>query len=138
MTYARNVRAWHRRMNLDGMESRPCIPSDDSRHLGYRLVQEEHAEFLSALIALERHTHDGDGDPAALLGDVAKEGLDLVWVVLGLLLRYGIPVDECWSELCESNGSKTPGNRDEGGKLKKGPGYVAADMAGIVRKEMGE
>jgi hypothetical protein len=138
MTMNNDVRHWHGQMDLPGMEDTPCIPDESSRRLGYRLVQEEHQEFLSAILAVERIAQSGGtaDDVIRSLGEMVKEALDLVWVVLALLHRYGIPIDECWSELVASNGSKTPGLLGDGGKLTKGPDYKPADMVRVIREAM--
>jgi phosphoribosyl-ATP pyrophosphohydrolase len=133
-SYATDVRAWHVAMRLPGMQNVPCIPDGPSRALGAELVREEYSELIDALIEVERSQLDGRSSVDEMVGDLAKEALDLVWVVLGLLHRFGVPVDECWAELCRSNGSKSPAHVAESGKLEKGPDYRPADMASIVRR----
>jgi predicted HAD superfamily Cof-like phosphohydrolase len=94
---------------------------DDGKHvfdLRLRLLEEEYTEFLEAL---------NWGDPVF----VAKEGADLVYVVVGTLISLGIPFNEVFAALQNSNMSKVGPDgqvamRDDG-KILKGDHFVPAE-----------
>lgn len=88
-----------------------------------RLLAEEYAELLEAM--------DG-GDPA----EIAKEGADLVVVVLGAMAEYGIPFDAVWAAVHRSNMAKVgpdgqPTYRADG-KVLKPPGWRKPDIAAAI------
>lgn len=61
---------------------------------------------------------------------------DMVYVVHGTALAYGIPLDEVLAEVHRSNMSKLgldgrPILRADG-KAVKGPGFAAADVAAVI------
>lgn len=82
------------------------------------LIEEEYTEFMEALRW---------GDPVF----IAKEGADLVYVVVGTLISQGIPFNEVFAALQSSNMSKIGPDgelvkRDDG-KILKGENYQAAE-----------
>ena len=88
-----------------------------------RLVDEEVAELLAAMV---------DGD----IAHIAKEIADVVVVVLGTAVEYGIPMNEVWAAVHESNMAKRPAAgvpvMRADGKVLKPDGWLAPDVAGIV------
>lgn len=135
MTKTEDVRAWHSAMRIEGILPAPKRAEFGSAELGMDLVQEESDELVQALYAFN-FASDDDQHDVAKLAALAKEGCDLIWVTIGLMLRFGIPVDECWRELVRSNATKTPAQLDESGKLQKGEGYVPADMESVIRRAL--
>jgi predicted HAD superfamily Cof-like phosphohydrolase len=94
---------------------------DDGKHvfdLRLRLLEEEYTEFLEAL---------NWGDPVF----IAKEGADLVYVVVGTLIALGIPFNEVFAALQNSNMSKVGPDGQvtmrEDGKILKGEHFVPAE-----------
>jgi len=91
---------------------------EESIDLRLALLEEEYTEFLEALRW---------GDPVF----VAKEGADLVYVVVGTLITMGIPFNEVFAALQMSNMSKIGPdgsvNIREDGKILKGATYVSAE-----------
>jgi predicted HAD superfamily Cof-like phosphohydrolase len=98
------------------------------------LVQEEHVELIAELL-------DGDDefrrfseiDPAK----VAKEGIDLIYVVLGLLHSLGIDSVRAFDLVQQSNAAKVDPEtgqvrRREDGKILKPDGWQAPDMSAVV------
>ena len=113
MSWPTDVSQWHEAMGLD------CSGNPE---LGMRLIDEEATELDEAVKS---------GDRAEIL----KESLDLIWVILGNLLRHRIApwqIAAGWDELCNSNHSKVGAPLDEHGKLTKGSRYFAADMASVL------
>src|SRR5262245_21371870 len=102
----------------------PEIPSDYTKTLRMRLIEEEFRELHKALAEDE-------------LPQIAKELSDLLYVVFGTAVSYGIPIDECFLAVHESNMSKSR-DEDNHGKTVKGNGYIAPKMEVIlqgIRKE---
>lgn len=63
-----------------------------------------------------------------------KELADLLYVVYGMAATYGVPIDEVFNRVHESNMSKLGENgkpifRDDG-KILKGPNYKEPDLTG--------
>lgn len=106
----------------------PVEREDLKRLIDFRisLIDEEYAELIEALKW---------GDPRF----VAKEAADLVYVVVGTCVALGIPFDEVFAAVNESNMSKLD---DEGrpyfredGKVLKGPNYQPPE--GKIEKILG-
>jgi len=91
---------------------------EESIDLRLALLEEEYTEFLEAIRW---------GDPVF----VAKEGADLVYVVVGTLIAMGIPFNEVFTALQLSNMSKIGPdgavNMRDDGKILKGESYVDAE-----------
>lgn len=96
-----------------------------------------------------------------LAADAAKELADLYWVTVGAMLELGLPMDEILQEVSASNwskircpdcrhgyhpetdrrctkcgGSGIKLERDENGKIRKGPNYRAANLGQIIADAM--
>lgn len=80
------------------------------------LIREEAEEALAAL---------ADHEP---LEDVAKELCDVVVVAVGAAVALGIPFDECWRRVHDSNMAKAGGPVREDGKILKPPGWRPPDL----------
>lgn len=97
------------------------------RELREKLIDEEYLELKEAL---------DDED----IYQICKEGIDLLYVVLGMLVTYGVPITECFEEVQRSNMSKLgedgkPIYREDG-KVLKGPNYTPADIKSVIDKFM--
>jgi len=92
----------------------------DNRIMRARLTVEEVAEFLEAL---------ADNDRV----QIAKEAADVHYTVHGLEDAYGIPADRTFAAVHASNMTKTE-VRDSGGKILKGPDYVAPNIDAILKE----
>lgn len=93
---------------------------DEKKLIAFRisLIDEEYAELIEAL----------------QWGDhrfIAKEAADLVYVVVGTCVALGIPFDEVFAAVHESNMSKLDDEGNpylrEDGKAMKGPNYRAPE-----------
>ena len=108
--YAFNLPIQHEITNVD----------EELRDLRIRLIEEEVTEVKEAMYANRIY-------------DVAKELADILYVVYGTALVYGIDLDWAFQKVHESNMSKLgPDGKPiyrEDGKVLKGPGYVAPDMS---------
>ena len=102
---------------------------DDGKHvfdLRLKLIEEEYDEFLEAL---------NYGDPV----HTAKEACDLVYVVVGTLVSLGIPFNECFAALQQSNMSKVGPDgqitKRADGKILKGEFFQDAEV--LIRNVLG-
>lgn len=86
----------------------------------FRLIIEELNEFTDAT------------DKENLL----KEMADLLYVIYGYAATYGLPIDEAFKRVHESNMSKLGDDGKplyrEDGKVLKGPNYKPADLGDLV------
>lgn len=103
--------------------SAPGLPSQDRRELRRRLISEEHNEYLEA----------EDEDDIVAIADALG---DLVYVILGTALEYGIPFDAVFAEIHRSNLTKLGPDgkpiRRADGKIQKGKGYEAPRIEEIL------
>jgi NTP pyrophosphatase (non-canonical NTP hydrolase) len=94
--------------------------SRSTNKLRWELVEQEAAELVEALKAF-------DADPTlATLGDVAHEGADVLFAVVGTNLTLGIDTDAAAYQVFRS--LMTRSHADPDGKVRKGPNYVPPDM----------
>jgi len=86
--------------------------------LRLKLLEEEYQEFMEAL---------GWGDNVF----IAKEAADLVYVVVGTCIARGIPFNDVFAALQQSNMSKVSEDgsvvKREDGKILKGPNFRPAE-----------
>lgn len=63
---------------------------------------------------------------------------DLVYVLVGTAISYGIPFERCYREVHASNMTKIYSPKTHGEKYgsvdPKGPGFIPADILGILAK----
>jgi predicted HAD superfamily Cof-like phosphohydrolase len=107
------VKEFHQKFDIH-IGSFPSIPEHKEVLLRLRLISEEFAELVEA-IGNNTITH------------VAKELADLLYVTYGTAISFGIPIDDILHEVHKSNMTKTK-EKDSGGKIQKGPGYVPPDL----------
>jgi len=94
------------------------MPPAERQMLRTRLMMEEMAELVEAM-------QTGD------YVNVAKELADVLYVVYGTAVEYGVPMDEVFAEVHRSNMSKSPA-LDAGGKIKKGMDYEEANIETVL------
>src|SRR5947207_3144323 len=118
------VHAFHERFGLV-RHDRPTLPGVNAHRLRTLLIEEELAEFRNA------------GESLDVVG-VADALADLLYVVYGAAVEYGIDLEPVISEIHRSNMTKDPrhGCRADG-KVQKGAGYVAPDVRGVVEHQFG-
>lgn len=116
------VREFHATFGLP-IVGTPGHPSEDRIKLRRDLISEEYWEY-------DRAVDNGD------LINIAQELADILYVVYGAALEYGIPLDEVLAEVHRANMSKLDSDgsvlRREDGKVLKGPKYKAPDFEGII------
>jgi len=117
------VEAFHRAFDILVHRS-PTVVDERTRELRIRLIQEEFEELKGALI---------DGD----LESISKEVADLLYVVYGTAVSYGIDMDPVFREVHRSNMSKVGGYKREDGKWVKPATYSPACLEPILAEQSG-
>lgn len=109
-----DVRNFHLKYGL-GENKVPKAPSEASRDHRIRMVKEEANELVEALMT---------GD----LVKIARECVDVLMVVLGTMLVYGLPINNIWQAVHAANMRKVqaPGNT-KASKPTKPPGWQSPD-----------
>lgn len=92
------------------------------------LIEEEFGELDAELTHSLLH---GGGDASQII-KIAKEAADLVYVIYGMALEFGIDLDAVLAEVHRSNMTKTSQNKRADGKISKGPDYEEADIASVL------
>ena len=119
------VREFHRTFGLT-INTTPTCPSAGDRQLREKLILEELQELIEAETVV----------------DVADALGDLLYVVLGAAVTYGIDLEPVFQEIHRSNMTKVwPGNevkKNEDGKVMKPPTYSPANLKELVLKQAGK
>jgi len=100
----------------------PTVPDEKTKALRVRLIQEEFDELKEAF-----ETQN--------LPHIAKELADLLYVVYGSAVSYGIDMEPVFQEVQRSNMSKVGGYKREDGKWVKPDSYSPADLASILASQ---
>lgn len=119
MTDAQHMVAeFHRRFGILTATA-PTVSGENTRTLRVRLIQEEFDELKEAL---------DQGDLPA----IAKELADLLYVVYGSAVSYGIDMEPVFREVHRSNMSKVGGHKRADGKWVKPAHYSPASIEPIL------
>lgn len=105
--------------------NRPSLPDQNERDLRIKLLKEEYEEYLEA---------EKDND----LVEIADALADIIYIVCGTAVSYGIPLNEVFDEVQRSNMAKLVDGkpiRREDGKILKPEGWTPPDIAGIIAKK---
>ena len=116
------VEEFHKKFDILVQVS-PTAASEETKRLRIRLIQEEFDELKESM---------AEGNLAAL----AKEMADLLYVVYGTAVSYGIDMDPVFREVHRSNLSKVGGYKREDGKWVKPPTYSPADIEPLLAMQM--
>lgn len=122
MDIVQDVIDFHRAMGLDNIAPTPSFPSQEISDLKLRLVREEFEELVDAILHKD-------------LVKIADSCTDLIYVVIGLALAYGIDLRPAWSEIQRSNMSKKGGERRADGKLLKPAWYSPPDLLKVIEDQ---
>lgn len=112
------VREFHRQFDIHVAES-PSVPDVKTTALRERLIQEEFDELKEAM-------------NAGNLPGIAKELADLLYVVYGTAVSYGIDMAPVFREVQRSNMSKVGGYKRDDGKWVKPSTYSPARLEPIL------
>jgi predicted HAD superfamily Cof-like phosphohydrolase len=118
------VRDFHKAFGLTISES-PSFPSERDAKLRVSLIAEEVDEFKEAV---EERDMTKAADALA----------DILYVVYGAGVTFGIDLEEVYSEVHRSNMTKVwpdgTVHRRSDGKVEKPPTYSRADVSGVLSK----
>lgn len=112
------VEEFHRKFDI-AVSDRPRLPEEPTCQLRVRLIQEEFAELQEAMAAQD-------------LPGVAKELADLLYVVYGTAVSYGVDMDPVFREVHRSNLSKVGGYKRADGKWVKPATYSPAQVEPLL------
>lgn len=101
------------------------------------LLQEELAELSVELDSAIELTEKGEQVPHDLFERICKETADLQYVLSGYCVSFGLPIDEAFALVHESNMSKLVDGKPllrEDGKFLKGPNYHKPDLSHLQQK----
>ncbi|MEI8014918.1 MAG: MazG nucleotide pyrophosphohydrolase domain-containing protein [Nitrospira sp.] len=115
------VDEFHRKFSIL-TQSTPTDLNEETKRLRVRLIEEEFDELKESMVG---------GDLAA----VAKEMADLLYVVYGTAVSYGIDMDPVFREVHRSNMSKVGGYKREDGKWVKPATYSPARIEPILAEQ---
>ena len=100
----------------------PTVVDERTRTLRTKLIQEEFDELKEALASDD-------------LSSIAKEMADLLYVIYGTAVSYGIDMDPVFREVHRSNMSKVGGYKREDGKWVKPATYSPALVEPILAEQ---
>ena len=100
----------------------PTIPSEPVRKLRRDLITEEFVELMDALY------HDN-------MEGIADGAVDLIVVVVGTLLSYGIDFNMIWRAVHTANMAKAGGPVREDGKRLKPPDWKPPDIKTLLENQ---
>jgi predicted HAD superfamily Cof-like phosphohydrolase len=139
------VRQFHDTYHLPVVTDPPSVDRDRV-HMRMALVAEELAELVEAVYGQAAGAEMSAAFTRAVAADdgtrdtvEAADALgDLTYVVYGMALECGIPLDEVLAEIQASNLSKLGADGRpiyrEDGKVLKGPGFFPPDIAGVLAR----
>ncbi len=115
------VEDFHRKFEIL-IQTAPANPTDETKELRIRLIQEEFDELKESMAT-------------GNLASVAKEMADLLYVVYGTAVSYGIDMKPVFQEVHRSNLSKVGGYKRADGKWMKPPTYSPAKLEPILEAQ---
>ena len=102
--------------------TKPEFPDEAERELRIRLLKEEWEEYIQG-----ECKHD--------LENIAKELADIIYIVCGTAVSYGIPLDRVFEEVHASNMAKLVDGkpvRREDGKILKPEGWQPPNIKKVL------
>lgn len=138
------VRAFHEKFAIPVLD-RPQVPSDERVRLRLRLIAEEFQELMHACLDINddsafmmEKTLDMivEECPVNVILPEAIDALgDLEYVIAGSACEFGTDMGPIFQAIHAANMRKDGGGQDAQGKIQKPPGWVAPDVAGLLRAQ---
>ena len=122
----KKVREFHEKMEL-------AIDQPYSKELmdfRLRLLFEEIQELASAALDIETSTNPEERH--VMMQDLLKEMCDVVYVIKGMAVSFGMDFDKAFKLVHKSNMSKLPLIKDANGKVQKGLNYEPPILEGLI------
>jgi predicted HAD superfamily Cof-like phosphohydrolase len=119
-----DVLAFHQKFGAAIGQEGPAQPHADIIVLRDRLHAEEYSELRSALLI--------EGDLPA----IADAIVDLIYVLLGTAVSYGIDVRPIWQMVHTANMAKEGGATRADGKILKPEGWLPPPVAGEIDRQI--
>ena len=122
----KRVKEFHEKMEL-------AIDQPYSKELmdfRLRLLFEEIQELASAALDIETNTHTEERH--VMMQDLLKEMCDVVYVIKGMAVSFGMDFDKAFKLVHKSNMSKLPLIKDANGKVQKGLNYEPPILEGLI------
>ena len=122
----KRVREFHEKMEL-------AIDQPYSKELmdfRLRLLFEEIQELASAAFDIETNEHTEERH--VMMQDLLKEMCDVVYVIKGMAVSFGMDFDKAFELVHKSNMSKLPLIKDANGKVQKGLNYEPPILEGLI------
>ena len=122
----KKVREFHKKMEL-------AIDQPYSKELmnfRLRLIFEEIQELASAALDIETTTNTEERN--VMMQDLLKEMCDVVYVIKGMAVSFGMDFDKAFELVHKSNMSKLPLIKDANGKVQKGLNYEPPVLEGLI------
>jgi len=122
----KKVREFHEKMEL-------AIDQPYSKELmdfRLRLLFEEIQELASAALDIETDLHTEERH--VMMQDLLKEMCDVVYVIKGMAVSFGMDFDKAFALVHKSNMSKLPLIKDANGKVQKGLNYEPPILEGLI------
>ena len=122
----KRVKEFHEKMEL-------AIDQPYSKELmdfRLRLLFEEIQELASAALDIETNTHTEERH--VMMQDLLKEMCDVVYVIKGMAVSFGMDFDQAFDLVHKSNMSKLPLIKDANGKVQKGLNYEPPILEGLI------
>ena len=90
-----------------------------------KLIDEEVEEFCNEVLELTSYFMEVIKQPKDINKvNLTKELADIIYVLVGFAVTFGLPLEKVFEEVHKSNMTKTLGNKREDGKILKGEDYV--------------
>tara|TARA_Y100000310_G_scaffold193641_1_gene193602 strand:+ start:9833 stop:10324 length:492 start_codon:yes stop_codon:yes gene_type:complete len=119
--WQQDVAAFHQRFGIP-IRFKPQLASSDRRHLRTKLHREEYEELWEAM-------------SSGNITEIADGIADLIYVLLGTAIEYGININPIWDEVQRTNMLKEGGGIRPDGKILKPEGWLSPDIAGILKQQ---
>lgn len=139
------VREFHAKFDC-AIGERPHVPADDRVRFRMKLISEEYVEAMRATYGdskqepwrfermVEAIAFVVEKCPVQVdLCEWADAMIDLPWVCEGSLIEFGIDSTPLWTEVAKTNMAKEKAGPGE--KIRKPDGWVAPDMAGLLKAQ---
>lgn len=118
--WQKNVEDFHRKYGCPVSE-KPTMIGEKDRLRRARLIVSEASEFVES------------ADKGDILG-VIDSLCDLLYVLLGTAVEFGVDLEPFFEEIHKSNMTKD-GGKDGGGKVLKGKSFIPPDLFRILNHE---